>query len=443
MPKHDVISRRTRVYEEQFQWPLGAGIVLLFASLLIGTRRRVAARSGVTSRAKAARAAVVALACVALPSLGHASVSGAENAYKSGDYNKAETQYEDAAAQHPDNAPLQYDLGAAAYKSGEFDTALPAFQKALGSDDPTLQQKVYYNIGNTQYRVGQKTVQSTPQDTIKQWQSAVQAYDSALKLKPDDADAKFNRDFVEKKLEKLQKQQPQKKQQQDQKQQNQDQQNQQQQQQNQQNQDQQNQQNQNQQNQQQQNQQQSQSQNQQGNQGSPQNQQNGQNQAQSGSQPKDQNGQQQQQSAGNQQQQSAGSQPQNQNQNGQQQQQSAGNQQQKNDQNGQNGQQQQQTAGNQDQQKNGGQNQQQNGGDQQKQTAQNGAQQGGSASTAAGADKDKQSGQEADASLPAGELTREQAKDLLSSLKGEEHILPVTADSRSAHPQDHPVLKDW
>jgi hypothetical protein len=61
----------------------------------------------------------------------------------------------------------------------------------------------------------------------------------------------------------------------------------------------------------------------------------------------------------------------------------------------------------------------------------------------AGGDKDKQSGQEADASLPAGELTREQAKDLLNSLKGEEHILPVTADTRAAKPQDRPVLKDW
>ena len=47
-------------------------------------------------------------------------------------------------------------------------------------------------------------------------------------------------------------------------------------------------------------------------------------------------------------------------------------------------------------------------------------------------------------SLPGGELTKQEAKDLLNSLKGEEHILPVTADTRTGSPrQDQPVLKDW
>ena len=68
---------------------------------------------------------------------------------------------------------------------------------------------------------------------------------------------------------------------------------------------------------------------------------------------------------------------------------------------------------------------------------------GGQSGQAGGKDQDKQSAQEAGAqSLPGGELTKQEAKDLLNSLKGEEHILPVAADSRTPR-QDQPVLKDW
>ena len=452
MPKHDLAARRERVYEERYQWPLSAGLVLLLASLLIGTRRRTAAQAKPVAPVRVPkRVAVAVLAVLAIPAVAQASPQSAESAYKKGDYNKAETQYQDAAAQHPDVAPLQYDLGASAYKSGEFDTALPAFQKALGTDDPALQQQSYYNIGNTQYRIGQKTEKSSPQDTIKQWQQAVQAYDGALKLKPDDGDAKFNRDFVQKKLDELQKQQQQQQQQDQKNQQDKQDKNQQQ---NQQNQNQQQQQDKNQQDKNQQNQQQGQSQQQnqdqqqqnqqqsgsKGGQGSQQDQQqqsNGQNQAQNGQQ--NQKGQQQQNGQQQQPQTADNKQGQDKSQNGQQQQQqqTAGNQKQDQDK-GQNGQQQQQTAGNQQQDQQKG-----NGGDQQQQTAQ-GNKGGATGQAAAAGDKDKQAGdQTADAALPAGELTKEQAKDLLNSLKGEEHILPVTADARSAKPQDQTVLKDW
>jgi Ca-activated chloride channel family protein len=352
------------------------------------------ARGGERSTALRTAAAAGLVALMMLPTLARASVHGAENAYKQGDYKKAKSQYEEAVAQHPEVGPLQYDLGAAAYKAGDYDTALPAFQKALGSDDVGVQQQAYYNMGNTQYRIGQKAEKAAPQEAIKTWQEAVQSYDAALKLKPDDADAKYNRDYVEKKLEQLQKQNPQKQQEQQKKDQQQNQPNQQNQQQDQ-NQQQnppqsgsQNNQKDNQGGQQQQNQ---------GDQGNPQNQQNqqpnGQNQAQNGGQqPKDQNGQ-------------------------------------------------QQAAGNQEQKPQGGNpGQQQNGNSQQPQTAQ--SKPDGASGAAGGQDKQKASQDAGAQVLPGGELTKQEAKDLLNSLKGEEHILPVAADNRAQH-QDEPVLKDW
>jgi Ca-activated chloride channel homolog len=52
--KHDLAFRRRKVYIERYQWPLAGSVGLLFASLLIGTRRR-------RRRAGVAGAAVVSM----------------------------------------------------------------------------------------------------------------------------------------------------------------------------------------------------------------------------------------------------------------------------------------------------------------------------------------------------------------------------------------------
>jgi Ca-activated chloride channel homolog len=403
LPKQDLASRTQKVYDERFQWPLALGLACLLASTLIGTRRGERKRASRPQKALRTASTMGVLALTALASSAQASPQSAEQAYKKGDFATAEKQYEQAAEQHPETAPLQFNLGASAYKTGAYDTALPAFQKALDTDQLPVQQQAYYDIGNTQYRLGQKTEKSSPQETIKTWQGAIQSYDSALKLKPDDADAKFNRDFVQKKLDQLQKQQPQQQQKQDQ--QKQDQQNQQQDQQNQ--------------------QQQS---------GSPQNQQN--NQANQQNQQNQSQG-----SQANQPDQKQSGSPQNQAQNGNQQ-----------NQNGQQGQPkdqpsgQQQTTGNQDQKSpaNGQDQQKANGGDQNSQLAQNNAKPAGP--TVPDKDQSKpQSSENVATTDKPGEMTAQEAKDLLNSMKNGEHVLSATADARNAgnHSPDEQPLKDW
>ena len=71
------------------------------------------------------------------------------------------------------------------------------------------QEDAYYNLGNTLYRTGQRTVQSSPQQTLQSWKQAVKAYDTALELRADDADAKYNRDLVKRKIDELKKNPPQ------------------------------------------------------------------------------------------------------------------------------------------------------------------------------------------------------------------------------------------
>ncbi len=217
LPKQELMSRRQKVYIERFQWPLAAGLACLLIEMLIGTRKRFgAARRFVPvpaeTRTRSLRpAAAVMLALLAAPAALQATPQSAEKAYAKGNFEKAQQQYKEAAEKNPDTPALQFNLGAAAYKAGEYDKAAPAFQKTLQSDKLEVQQLAYYNLGNTQFRLGEKTVGEKPDETIKSWQEALESYEAALKLNPEDADAKFNRDLVKKKLEELQKKQQQQK----------------------------------------------------------------------------------------------------------------------------------------------------------------------------------------------------------------------------------------
>ena len=222
--RHELAARQHRVYLEQFQWPLLAALGCLLAELLIGTRKRLPRVVEAPISSKAARlaarrpklappaaAAALVLAMVAWPGFVQASPQSAEKAYRKGDFATAEQQYQAAAAKAPGKPELEFNAGSAAYKAALFDKSADAFQKSLKTDQVKLQQDSYYNLGNTQYRLGQKTETTNPQQTIPVWQQAIQSYEAALQLKADDVDARYNRDLVKKKLEQLQKQQQDKK----------------------------------------------------------------------------------------------------------------------------------------------------------------------------------------------------------------------------------------
>jgi Ca-activated chloride channel family protein len=101
--------------------------------------------------------------------------------------------------------PRLYNDGVTAYHSNDFVRAATLFESATSSPDRDLQQRALYNLGNTSYRLGEAKAPQAQQ----LWQRAIKSYESALALDPHDADAKFNHEFVKKKLEELKKQQQQ------------------------------------------------------------------------------------------------------------------------------------------------------------------------------------------------------------------------------------------
>jgi Ca-activated chloride channel family protein len=228
--KHDLASRQQRVYNQRYQWPLAASLALLISSLLIGNRRRSragarSAASGAPAQASAARSAARAVTPAAVtavivtwvlwPPVARASPASAEEAYKRGDFATAAKEYAAAARRDPKTPVLAFNAGAAAYKAGQFPQAATAFQQSISrvpsGDSARLaqQEDAYYNLGNTLYRTGQQTETSSPEKTIETWTQAVKAYDTALQLRHDDADSKFNRDYVQRKIDELKKNPPQ------------------------------------------------------------------------------------------------------------------------------------------------------------------------------------------------------------------------------------------
>ena len=214
--KHDLASRQQRVYIQRYQWPLAGSLALLLTGQLIGTRRRISVRR--RDPVPEARPALVGPAAVSflvllssLVTAGsvRASTVSAEEAYKKGDFVTAEHEYAAEAQRSPKKPMLHFNAGTAAYRAGQFPEAAKAFQESISrapsGDAGRLadQEDAYYNLGNTLYRTGQKTEESAPQQTMQAWTQAVKAYDTALQLRPDDADSKFNRDFVKRKIEEL------------------------------------------------------------------------------------------------------------------------------------------------------------------------------------------------------------------------------------------------
>jgi Ca-activated chloride channel homolog len=184
MAKHDLAFRQQKIYTQRYQWPLAASLGMLLVSLMIGTRRRGGSRKPLTPGVAALSSLMLLMGLLIHPGR--------------------------AAAASPNDA---YNLGTAAYRAGQFPQAAQAFQQSINhapsSDLKRLadQEDAYYDLGNALYRNGQKTEQSSPQETIKKWTEAVKAYETALQLRADDADSKFNRDLVKRKIDALKQQQ--------------------------------------------------------------------------------------------------------------------------------------------------------------------------------------------------------------------------------------------
>jgi len=219
MATRDTGMLSTRVPIEQYQWPLGGALVCFVLWMLIGEGR---GRFKIGSRKAAAHVVVAGLALMVMMDGAGAAESGIQQ-YQKGDYKGALTTFEQNATVTPEKEKAQFDAGAAAYKGGDYAKAITHFTSALLADDDALRASASYNLGNSLVRRGEQA--KSDESKEKDWKDAIAHYDETLKIHPNDADAKANREITKKLLEDLKKKQEQQKQQQQQQNQQQNQQN--------------------------------------------------------------------------------------------------------------------------------------------------------------------------------------------------------------------------
>ena len=74
--------------------------------------------------------------------------------YEQGDYTGSEEKFKEALDKTPESDIVNFNLGTALYKEGEYEEAVKHFQKTYLTEDDKLKQKAYYNSGNALYEKG-------------------------------------------------------------------------------------------------------------------------------------------------------------------------------------------------------------------------------------------------------------------------------------------------
>jgi Mg-chelatase subunit ChlD len=203
MQAAEIDVRLSRRPIERYEWPLGAAIIALAFSILIGERKRVRERSYLPSPVKAISKAVGTALAIFCCQFAFATTPGLE-AYQNGKFEDAYSHFQETLKTHPQSRAedkLQFDSGAAAYKLKDYGKALESFSQALLSLDTGLQSKSHYNLGNTLYQRGE--AQKSDEKKLSDWTNALDHYEQTLKAEPQNKEAKENYEYVKKKIEEL------------------------------------------------------------------------------------------------------------------------------------------------------------------------------------------------------------------------------------------------
>ena len=94
-----------------------------------------------------------------------------------------------SAAEEVKDSRVTYNEGTAKYNEGKFEEAVRILQSGLNTPDLALQNRMYYNLGNALYRVGQEQKKKSKKKALKTWEEAMKSYTAALTLNSDDKEA--------------------------------------------------------------------------------------------------------------------------------------------------------------------------------------------------------------------------------------------------------------
>ncbi len=114
---------------------------------------------------------------------GRNEVGEGNRQFEKGKFEEARASYRKALGKAPGSPVATFNLGGSQYKLKEFSDAEESFMEAAQSSDSEVLGRAHYNLGNSLFRQGRV-------------EESVEAFKQALRLNPNDHQAKHNLEFV-------------------------------------------------------------------------------------------------------------------------------------------------------------------------------------------------------------------------------------------------------
>ena len=135
---------------------------------------------------------------VTVPSLSFAAKGNREakegnQLYKEEKFQEALEKYDQAYSLAPNSDIINFNRAAALYKTSQFQEAVESFTNVLVTDDPKLEAKANYNIGNSRYKEGELKEKVDLNEAVNLYTEALNYYKRAIELSEKDVDAKYCR----------------------------------------------------------------------------------------------------------------------------------------------------------------------------------------------------------------------------------------------------------
>jgi len=130
--------------------------------------------------------AILSLACVAWLDPFRDEVSRGNSEFHRQKYDRAREHYRKAGKHAPsekERMKLSFNRGDADYMSGDLNSAIAGYQRAVQSEDRDVQKKAFFNMGNAYLK-------------MERYDEAVQSYINALKIDPGYERAKKNIEYI-------------------------------------------------------------------------------------------------------------------------------------------------------------------------------------------------------------------------------------------------------
>ena len=199
MDRFEEEGKHRRVAKPAYQWFLFAGLLFLMSSLAL---RCFPLRS-------ATAVVLVFLLIPTTPAEANPLADG-RAALREGQAMRAHSLFTEAAEQASGNraAKMHLAAGSAAFQVQGWSSAADSFSQALVSNDSGVKQQAHYSLATSLFYLGVK--QSTDAK-IKAWRGAIEHYEQALEIDPEDEKSRTNLEIVRNYLKEIQPEEEEKK----------------------------------------------------------------------------------------------------------------------------------------------------------------------------------------------------------------------------------------